>query len=744
MVREKLLKYFLMFLVACVAKNLDATNNAIITKEFISSSGMFFKNEESVNSVNFEIHAEKEGDYYVEFWMMPARHIDNSYSKYIVRLNGKYVGNITSSTGNWQGLRIDGNKTIHLQKGLNIISVATLAPEFPILETLRLSLDDSQAVFSVKDYQEYLSEAKKGERGSLTQEKSIFGGNSASTDSSDENTFKNVPLEYTFFTTQLFTEGQDIFIASSSSSEHVIDMIYFGSGALPDVLNSDNFETSVVPNSWEFILPDVTPLKPRLVGPSATSAEMQGLNWRGPSEYSINNTAYLAKIHVTIPKTGYYFIRLRTKETGTIGVADLNINGDYFYEEVPISFTEVACCIPANEDKYACFTEAANPSIDDPILYVQSFLGGRIVGVNDDCSSSAKNLFHIGACDAYLAQVYQVKTSGISVSSYYSNSPKSTCNITVRKLNTSNRVRDQLTYDKANLNFDMPDGYIDGYPYIDLGLPSGTLWALHNLGAVEATDYGNYYSWGEVAPKDEYSWETYEFYDKEFFDPNMGGWYSTINIGDDIKGTRFDAATMNWGKAWTTPTEDQMRELRRHCWYEWTEQDDICGVRVYGPNEHSIFFPASGIVEVNNGLTTPYANKCGIYWSSTQSVMKDKPKACNQAAYTLLFDSGTLGINDNQQKYSGISIRPVTFKQSISSLLNIDEESVVIKRYGEEIIVKGCKMSDRIEIYNLSGQLMVSEIASENLMRFRIKEKGLYIVSVVDGKSIKKNVKLIL
>ena len=124
--------------------------------------------------------------------------------------------------------------------------------------------------------------------------------------------------------------------------------------------------------------------------------------------------------------------------------------------------------------------------------------------------------------------------------------------------------------------------------------------------------------------------------------------------------------------------------------------------------------------------------------------MKDKPKACNQAAYTLLFDSGTLGINDNQQKYSGISIRPVTFKQSISSLLNIDEESVVIKRYGEEIIVKGCKMSDRIEIYNLSGQLMVSEIASENLMRFRIKEKGLYIVSVVDGKSIKKNVKLIL
>ncbi len=46
--------------------------------------------------------------------------------------------------------------------------------------------------------------------------------------------------------------------------------------------------------------------------------------------------------------------------------------------------------------------------------------------------------------------------------------------------------------------------------YVDLGLPSGTLWAKYNVGAVTEVDYGKYYAWGEIAPKTQFSWTTYK------------------------------------------------------------------------------------------------------------------------------------------------------------------------------------------------------------------------------------------
>lgn len=41
--------------------------------------------------------------------------------------------------------------------------------------------------------------------------------------------------------------------------------------------------------------------------------------------------------------------------------------------------------------------------------------------------------------------------------------------------------------------------------WIDLGLPSGTLWATMNVGASSPEDYGDYFAWGETSPKEVYS-----------------------------------------------------------------------------------------------------------------------------------------------------------------------------------------------------------------------------------------------
>ena len=55
--------------------------------------------------------------------------------------------------------------------------------------------------------------------------------------------------------------------------------------------------------------------------------------------------------------------------------------------------------------------------------------------------------------------------------------------------------------DGSNNGGDNNDGTINGHAYVDLGLPSGTLWATCNVGATIPEEYGNYFAWGETSPK---------------------------------------------------------------------------------------------------------------------------------------------------------------------------------------------------------------------------------------------------
>ena len=57
---------------------------------------------------------------------------------------------------------------------------------------------------------------------------------------------------------------------------------------------------------------------------------------------------------------------------------------------------------------------------------------------------------------------------------------------------------------------------VDNNVYIDLGLPSGTLWANCNLGAEKPNETGDYYSWGETSIKDYYEWESYKWSDGNY------------------------------------------------------------------------------------------------------------------------------------------------------------------------------------------------------------------------------------
>ena len=148
-------------------------------------------------------------------------------------------------------------------------------------------------------------------------------------------------------------------------------------------------------------------------------------------------------------------------------------------------------------------------------------------------------------------------------------------------------------------------GTINGHEYVDLGLPSGTLWATCNIGATKPEEYGGYYAWGETNEKYYYDWSTYTHCD--------GSQETCHYIGDDIAGTDYDVAHVKWGGSWRMPTTIQQRELIKNCTKEWMQLNGVNGIKLTGPNGNTIFLPAAGLFG--------YDNVCfegdGYYWSST-------------------------------------------------------------------------------------------------------------------------------
>lgn len=146
------------------------------------------------------------------------------------------------------------------------------------------------------------------------------------------------------------------------------------------------------------------------------------------------------------------------------------------------------------------------------------------------------------------------------------------------------------------------------HPYIDLGLPSGTLWAEYNVGATSAEEYGDYFSYGETAPKNWYSDDTYIF-DKSLAD------------GEELA-LEDDAAYVNWGEDWRMPTKDDWQELIDNCSVVETTYNGVKGRMITGPNRNKLFLPHAGMYFSDNedwciGSGAQYlSSTCASSWSS--------------------------------------------------------------------------------------------------------------------------------
>lgn len=193
----------------------------------------------------------------------------------------------------------------------------------------------------------------------------------------------------------------------------------------------------------------------------------------------------------------------------------------------------------------------------------------------------------------------------------------------------------------------------DNHPHlIDLGLPSGTLWACCNVGTRIPEGYGGYFAWGETAEKDEYVWSTYAFYDS-----NAPRGADVRYIGDDIAGTNYDAATVNWGAQWQMPTGKQSDELITHCVISWTTLNGVRGQMVKGSNGGTIFLPAAGWR--HHSVIDSLGTKGG-YWTSS-CIQKSQ---CYSKRLILRESISTYGL----LRYFGQSVRPVSTKKHVSSI----------------------------------------------------------------------------
>ena len=168
------------------------------------------------------------------------------------------------------------------------------------------------------------------------------------------------------------------------------------------------------------------------------------------------------------------------------------------------------------------------------------------------------------------------------------------------------------------------DYLIDGIPvdfteaYVDLGLPSGLLWAKCNVGADTPEGYGDYFAWGETSTKSNYDGSNYIYCDlddglftKYCSNPDFGynGFVDNLTtlLPED------DAATANWGHGWRTPTKVECQELIDNTIATWTTQNGVNGRLFTSNNGNSLFLPAAGYHWFGE-LAEDGMN--GLYWSS--------------------------------------------------------------------------------------------------------------------------------
>ena len=199
-------------------------------------------------------------------------------------------------------------------------------------------------------------------------------------------------------------------------------------------------------------------------------------------------------------------------------------------------------------------------------------------------------------------------------------------------------------------------GSTDNVEYVDLGLPSGNLWAKCNLGASSPEAYGDYYAWGEVEPKQEYTKSNHKWYKEGA--PSQGFTKYNNEDGKLTLEDEDDAVIQKLGNGWRTPTLADFRELtnQKYTTIEKTTLNGVAGYQITSKkNKKSIFIPCAGFKNSEKPQTR--------FISDDEEVavcMTNLRRIDNMVynAWTFAFQNDRIG-RYGKRRPDGISIRPV-------------------------------------------------------------------------------------
>ena len=221
---------------------------------------------------------------------------------------------------------------------------------------------------------------------------------------------------------------------------------------------------------------------------------------------------------------------------------------------------------------------------------------------------------------------------------------------------------------------------------IDLGLSSGLLFSNVNLGSNTPEEFGDHYAWGETEPKEEFTQSNYKYYNN--------GW---IDIGTNIGGTQYDAATANMGLLWRLPTQVEHRELINACnWSKKTINGVSCWLGKSKTTGDSIIIP--------NAMLMDGLKYYSSYLDCALNMASDRySETTSRCLYFHGSSSTDAGDNNGELKYRGYTVRAVCSKPD-----TLDVAYGIVGR----IVTDSCSWSIGDATATLHGTFAASETLS--------------------------------
>ena len=198
-------------------------------------------------------------------------------------------------------------------------------------------------------------------------------------------------------------------------------------------------------------------------------------------------------------------------------------------------------------------------------------------------------------------------------------------------------------------------GSTDKVEYVDLGLPSGNLWATCNLGASSPEAYGDYYAWGEVEPKQEYTYPNHKWYKEGA--PSLGFTKYNNEDGKLSLEDEDDAVIQKLGNGWRTPTLADFRELtnQKYTTIEKTTLNGVAGYQITSKrNKKSIFIPFAGFRNDKPQTREISSDQTVAVCMTNQRCIDYQVFNC----WSFAFEQDRIR-RYGKRRYDGISIRPV-------------------------------------------------------------------------------------